>query len=106
RARIETRPAANALQALAERRRQYLGPAIVQNDQVKFFGTILFAVAPGPGDQGRVDRESLSSGSPRQQLEKNRQINQPWNDFFHTHDRDVDARAGRRKSAVAFIGDE
>ena len=48
RAGVEARPAADALQALAERRRQHARPAVVQQHQVELLRAVDLAGRRGP----------------------------------------------------------
>src|SRR5260370_9246630 len=50
---IQTRPAANALQAFPKRRGHDFRSAVVENNQMEHFWPIQLVRAPSAGDQGR-----------------------------------------------------
>src|SRR5437764_6954960 len=70
RTRIEARPAADALQALAERRRQHFRSAIVEQYQMKLVRAIEFARLLWPRDDRRIDRQRLPRRRSGKQLQE------------------------------------
>src|SRR5262249_2177971 len=68
-ARIQARSAADALKALAERRRQHLGAAIVEQDEMKLLRSVELAWLFRPRDQRGVNRQRLPRRGPRQQFQ-------------------------------------
>ncbi len=106
RAGVQAGAAADALQALAERRRQHARPAVVQEDQVELLGPVALARPPRAGDKRRIHTKRLPRRPAGQELEEHRQVDQPRDHLLHAHQRDVDAGAGGGEPAVALVGHE
>src|SRR6266702_1002846 len=61
---IQASTTPNAVQTLSKRRSKDSGPAIVQDDEMKFFRSVQLAGLSRAGDERRVDRQRLTSSSP------------------------------------------
>src|SRR5262245_44014764 len=72
RAGVETRPTTDALEALAERRRENSRAAVVEQHEMELLGPVELSFAARAGDERGVDRDVLTAGGPGQQLEKDR----------------------------------
>src|SRR4051812_6755756 len=71
---VQAGPTADTLQTFTKRRTQNLGPAVVQDNEVKRLRSIQLAGAAHSRQDGGIDRKRLPGRSARQQLEERRQV--------------------------------
>ena len=103
-AMIQARAAADAVQRLAFFRiGQQLRPAIVEQQQIEFVGTIDLVFAARSGKKRRVDRQRLAGGAAAQQIQKYRKILRAGNHLFEARDGDVNLRRRSAEPRVAFV---
>src|SRR5579871_4716136 len=100
---IQTRPAADALQAFAKRRAEDFRAAVIENDEVKFLRAVQFTGSALASQNRRVDGKRLARRAAGEELQENGQILQAGDNLFHPHDGDMHARASRGEPAVTFV---
>src|SRR5579875_139332 len=106
RAGVQTGAAADALQALAERRSQHTRAAVVEQYQVKLFRSIRLAAAARSRDKRGVHRQRLPRRRSRQQFQEYRQIPPARQYLLNAHQRHMNTRAGSRQPGIAFVGNQ
>ena len=107
RAHVETCAATNAIEHVLKLGiTEQLGAAIVHDDDVNLFGSVLFERTFRSGDDVEVGGELLPRGASREQVRHDLEIAPGGNDALHAHQHDV--RIGERghHAPVAFVGEE
>lgn len=107
RAHVEAGAAANAVQhvALLDVREQF-APAVVEQDDVEFFGPVYFIRLARASNQGVVAGDGLAGACRSQHGPKQREILEARNYFFDAGERDMNARDACAEAAIAFVGGE
>src|SRR5262245_35698630 len=75
-ASVQASAATNTLETFAKWRSEYLGSAVVENDQVELLRSILLARTACSRDNRRVYRQRLTCGCPCQKLQENRKVSE------------------------------
>src|SRR5688500_15252300 len=87
---IEACTAAYAKETFAQRTFEDSTTAVVEDYQVKLFGTIQLTRTAWSGDKGCVDRKFLTRRSSREHFKKWRHVREFRNYFFDSQYRDMD----------------
>ena len=99
RAGVQAGAAADALQALAERRRQHPRPAVVQQHQVELLRTVA-GCHPGPG--GRVGVHPLAGRGAGEQLQEDLEVLPAREHLLDPHHRDQQLGQRQAHAPVAL----
>src|SRR6185312_3262144 len=100
RADVQASGAANALQSLPGFFvRENFRAAIVEQDNVEFFGAV---VGRNARPDGGVRVHALAGRGAGKQLQKDFKVGKFWDDFFDADEADEDLRQGEAHASIAF----
>src|ERR1700720_2548758 len=104
RTNLQASPATDAIEdiALFDISEQF-APAIVEQDDVKFFGAVHLVWLPGPANQSVIAGDWLAGARRRKHRPKQRKILQPRNHLFDARERHMNAGHAGAEAAIAFV---
>ena len=107
RAHVEAGTAADAMQyvALLDVREQF-GSAIVEQDDMEFFGAVDFVWLAWAADQRVVASDGLARASGGKDGPKHREVLEARNYFFDAGERDMNTGDAGAEVAIAFVSGE
>ena len=101
---IQTGSTADAAQDFAAIGGEYLRALVVHKDHMHFLRAGGSVSAGRAIDELGVDGELLAGGGAAEKVQKNGEFGIRGNDFFDSHESDVDLRRGEAEAGIAFVG--
>src|SRR2546430_15302770 len=106
RADVEARAAAQTVERLAERPRELIDPAVVQEDQMELLRPLELPRAPRSLDGRRVDGELLAGRALGEARPEHHEGAPRGHALLDAHHRDVDTGKRGHHAGVALVGDQ